>query len=80
MALQTLKTKGQLTFLISFCAKHVNTVSSLSLMLKTCQLVNILGGMVVYELVKTIMYWWVLSELNTLAYPKDARNWHLFDN
>lgn len=49
-------------------------------MLKTCQLVNILGGRVVYELVKTIMYWWVLSELNRLAYPKEARNWHLFDN
>lgn len=54
-ALQTPKTKGQLTFLISFCAKHVNTVSSLSLMLKTCQLVNILGGTVVYGATKTVM-------------------------
>lgn len=32
-------------------------------MLKTCQLVNILGGTVVYESVNTIMLNWVLFSL-----------------
>lgn len=41
-------------------------------MLKTCQLVNILGGTVVYEAIKTIMLGWVffffLLEKISLSY------------